>query len=69
MGDKVLIIKAAMIIEQEAKLLRQSCQIREDGRLRDWACHDCHGRCESRRSYDTMRYVARELRQLAKRAA
>lgn len=56
--DKDLIRKAAAMLAEEARLVRESCMVGE----REWTCEDCGGRhCESRAHWEDLATTADKL--------
>lgn len=62
MKNRTLILTAAKLLEEDAKLTHQSCA----GMSGPWCCADCEkdesGRCSARRSYDERMKVVKQLR-------
>lgn len=61
---KSLITRAARLLEEEAKVQRESCENTATGA--PWACQDCNSRtCHARRVFEKLTTTARELRNAA----
>lgn len=63
MASRALLLRAAKIIEEEAELTRQSCEVAP----LDWACADCADKkaCITRQRYEELTRCAKELRAAA----
>lgn len=60
MASRRVVLHAAQLLEEEAELTRQSCEIAP----RNWACADCADKttCSSRQRYEELARTARQLR-------
>lgn len=69
MASRKLLLRAARLLQGEAELQRESCQIQRPGAAKptDWACADCKGSttCAARRHYVRLSRAAQELRDAA----
>jgi hypothetical protein len=60
MASRALLLRAAKMLDEQAELARESCQIGK----RDWACADCEGlsACPTRKRHAELVRTANELR-------
>lgn len=60
-----LVLRAATVLEAEAELHRESCQIKRPGekKPRDWQCADCElARCTTKARYEELTQLVTDLR-------
>lgn len=65
MASRRVILNAARLLEEEAELNRESCQITRPGASSptDWACGDCDlSKCPTKKRYEELAHCARQLR-------
>ena len=66
MASRSLLLRAAEVVAEQARLERESCQIVKPGGPIDWACHDCDpSTCLTKKRYEEMLALENELRAAA----